>query len=129
VSRELEGLRAGYDALWRHRDFDTAFGALPDDFESRSEFGLDFDSRGPEEFARRFRDWFELWDQLDSSYELEDLGGGRVLVDVVTRGRGQASGVEAEMKFTQVWRFEDGVARDVVWYESREQALADLRAQ
>jgi hypothetical protein len=68
VSRELEGLRAGYDALWRHRD-------------------------------------------------------------VVTRGRGQASGVEAEMKFTQVWRFEDGVARGVVWYESREQALVDLRAQ
>ena len=125
MSQELDALRSGFDAWWKRGDT-AGFDALPDDFESESRFGLDFRARGREEFVALFRGWKDLWDGLKTNYEFEDLGDGRVLADVVTRGRGPASGVEAAMSFAQIWSFESGVPRRVVWYESRDQALADI---
>ena len=127
MSAELEALQRGYDTWWKEGD-PAAFAALPDDFVSESRFGLGFSSTGREEFARMFREWRDFWQELDSSYEFEDLGEGRVLVDVTTQGRGAASGIATEMRFAQVWTFEAGTPRRVTWFASRDQALADSDA-
>ena len=127
MSAEVDALRWGFDAWWKRGDV-AGFAALPDDFESESRFGLDFSARGREEFIGLFRGWRELWEGLESAYEFEDLGEARVLVDVFTRGRGPQSGVDAAMSFSQIWFFEGGTPRRVIWFETREQALAYLES-
>ena len=127
MSQQLRALQWGFDAWWKRGEF-TGFEALPDDFESESRFGLDFSCRGREEFMELFRGWKELWEGLETTYEFEEVGEGRVLVNAVTRGRGPQSGVDAAMSFSQVWFYEAGAFRRVIWFGTREQALAYLDA-
>lgn len=128
MSEELEALRRGFRDFWERGDW-SAVQNLPRDFVSESDFFFEFRATGPEGFERIFRDLLESFPNAFSNNRFEDLAPGRVLVEVVTGGRAAASGVETQMEFVQVWRFEDGVPRRVDWYRTREQALAAEAAE
>jgi ketosteroid isomerase-like protein len=123
VSQDLEALRAGFEAFWEHADW-SAVDTLPDDFVSVCDFSFAFNAAGREEFTKVFRDLRETFPDNFSNNRFEDLGPGLVLVEVETGGHGATSGIEAKMEFVQLWRIEDGVARSVHWYRTREEALA-----
>jgi hypothetical protein len=123
VSRELDGLRRGFEAFWERGDW-RAFAGIPDDFVSESDIFFEFSGTGREEFVRIFRELRETFPDNFSNNRFEDVGPGQVLVEVETGGQAAASGIEARMEFVQLWRFEAGVPRRVEWYRTREEALA-----
>ena len=64
MSRDVETLRGGFDALWRQGDW-SVFEVVPEDFEWKIHGGLEHSSgTGPESFERVFRDWVEVWENL-----------------------------------------------------------------
>ena len=133
MSRELDRLRAGLDALWERGDWEASFGVLEPDFEWTPPPSLPDAGTGPwrgrREFERMFRDWLETWEEHQISYELTDLPDGRVLVETTVSGRGRGSGAEVTMSTAQVWEFEDGRPVRMRWCGSRQEALDSGRAQ
>jgi ketosteroid isomerase-like protein len=120
----VERLRRGYE-LW------LATGDFPDD--THPDFVWDMSTfRGwPErptypgsEGAREFlANWNAAWE--DWELEVEDYidAGERVIAIVRQRGRSKTSGVSVEMRFGQVWTFQDGKQIRMQMYASPEEAL------
>jgi ketosteroid isomerase-like protein len=133
VSRELELLKGGFDALWLRGDWEAGFGALEPDFEWTPPPGLPDVGAGPwrgrKEFERIFREWLDMWEDHEIEYEFTDLEPGRVLAENSVTGRGRASGATVTMATAQIWEFEGGRPVRMRWYLTREEALASLRAQ
>ena len=80
--------------------------------------------RGHEELRRFFRNYHEMW--ADLQHEIDELieVGSRVVTVIRVRGRGDASGVEVEWTGNAaVWTVRDGRVIHVVWFASREEAL------
>jgi len=76
------------------------------------------------EGAREFlADWTAAWE--DWELEVEDYvdAGERVVTIVRQRGRSKTSGVPVEMRFGQVWTFQDGKQIRMQMYASPEEAL------
>jgi ketosteroid isomerase-like protein len=85
--------------------------------------------RGHDELRSFFRAYYEMWERLE--HELSDVQevGSTVVAVVTVRGRGRASGVEVEWtENTGVFTVRDGRIVKVVWFASREEALAEARA-
>jgi hypothetical protein len=98
------------------------------------EFVIEFDGGGPLEESRHdgLNDWMSVWRRWLSAFddyrlevgEYEQLGAEVVLVDVVDRGRGRASGLEIDLAQTQVWRTREGRLLYCGVFADRGRALA-----
>ena len=116
---DLERFKAGYmrnaDAVNR-RDIDAAFGwispgfewhvlgeAMPADVRPLAPPVL----RGPEEVRKYFEHLVGDWDYHLEPRSFEDPGDGTVVVHAVGVIQGRASRLRGEVRFTQVWRFDD----------------------
>jgi uncharacterized protein len=127
-SREnVELVRRIFEAGAR-RDSATALGlydpALVWDV-SRLE-GADFEGgvfHGHDGLRRWFREWFAAWENVRNDLE-ELIDAGDSVISVTTqRSRGQASGVEVELKQYAVWTIEGGKVTRVTWFQTRDEAL------
>ena len=79
--------------------------------------------RGHDGLRAFFRERQESWESVvDECADLIDLGD-RVISEVVTHGRGRASGIDAEMKHYGVWTIHDGKVTRVEWFQRRDEAL------
>jgi ketosteroid isomerase-like protein len=79
---------------------------------------------GHEGLRRFFREWHEAWEEIEYDYEeLIDAGDEQVISVVTRRGRGRASGVDAEVRLALLWALRQGKVVRVVWYPSRAEAL------
>jgi ketosteroid isomerase-like protein len=85
--------------------------------------------KGHSELREFFRRYYETWENRDDTLEeLIDVGEHVVAV-VTTTARGRTSGVDVELKRNAgVWTVRNGRVVRVVWYPSREEALAAARA-
>jgi ketosteroid isomerase-like protein len=126
MTRDLLGpLRRGYDALWREGDLDAAVAGLRPDFEWVVPGHPEGDvRRGAEAIKTFFREWLEPWEEYDIDYDLRALDDERVLAICRMRGRGRQSGAEVEMRFAQLWQFEDGRPVRMVFYNDADKAKA-----
>jgi ketosteroid isomerase-like protein len=125
----VEIVREVYEASAR-RDRDAVLSLYDPDVEwdvSQHPMGKVFEQgtrRGHEGLVGWFRDWYEVFEDFEHSLdELIDLG--ELVVSVGTdRGRGRSSGVEVARTICGVWTVRDGKVVRVVWFPSREDALA-----
>ena len=80
--------------------------------------------RGHDALRRLFRQYYEMWENLeDEVTELIDAGDTVVSV-VNTRARGRASGLEVEWAGNSgVWTLRAGKVVRVVWFSNRADAL------
>ena len=127
----VEIVRRVYDAAAR-RDTEEVLALYHPDVEwdgSRSRWAEVLPGtaqfRGHEELQKVFRMYYEMWESFeDDVQELIDSGDNVVSV-VTSRGRGRASGVDVEWAGNSgVWTVRDGKVIRVVWFPSREAALA-----
>jgi ketosteroid isomerase-like protein len=130
VPREnVEIVRKVYDAAAR-RDALTLLGFYDPEVEfdsSRVHGSLMGGAvyHGHEGLRRWARDWYEAWELIE--YDVEELidAGEHVIAVVTVRGRGRASAAEVEWtRHGGVWTFRDGKVVRVVWFPTREEALA-----
>jgi ketosteroid isomerase-like protein len=121
----IERVDRMYELVWRERDLDAAFAALPDDFEWVVPGHPEGEVRhGPHAVKDFFRDWIDQWDEPDTEWQLELTRPDTVLALVITRGRGRASGVPVEMSFAQVWTFRGGEPARMVLYPDPDKGRA-----
>ena len=77
-------------------------------------------------------DWLTRLDETIEAYEVEVLDveemGDYVVVSTHQRGRGRASGIEIDHRFTHVWTLRDGRVVHVTGFNERAEALAAARA-
>ena len=85
--------------------------------------GLYVGHAGVREFFRRWAGTWESWHFHPE--RLIDVGDGRVVVDLFSRGRGKGSGVEVENRPGQVWTFRNGL---VVRWENYSTLAEALKA-
>jgi ketosteroid isomerase-like protein len=114
-----------YDRFWKQGDW-SIFDDLDPDFRSVMQIGPEATQRGPREFEQLIRDWIGTWDDNQATYEVTDLGGDHVLLECHLTGRMRGSEARLEMDLVQLWTIRDGTPVEVGWYESREDALAEL---
>jgi ketosteroid isomerase-like protein len=107
---QIEQVRSVVDAV-NHHDLSTLTAMTSEEFEFRSTFAA---SEG-----RVFRgrpgvsDYFDTLDEVfdDMQIEIEritDAGEDRLVVVVLVKGRGKASGANVEQRNGQIWRFRGG---------------------
>jgi ketosteroid isomerase-like protein len=81
--------------------------------------------RGHEGVRRFFREWHEAWDSVDYDFdELIEAPGEHVVAVVTRHARGRASGAEVTLDLALLWTIRDERVVRVVWFSSREEALA-----
>lgn len=126
-SENVEVVRRVYDAAAR-RDSETVLSLYHPDVELDST-RLRVDAaalyRGHDGLRTFFREWNEAWESID--YEVEELidAGTKQVVSVVTRhGRGRSSGVEVAVRVALLWTVREGKVIRVIWFRTRDEALA-----
>ena len=67
-------------------------------------------SRGHEQVRRYVEDWLATFEGLRLDLEEPEEIGDRVTVAVRAHGRGRASGLALDSRFSQVWTLRDGKA-------------------
>ena len=125
MSENVDRVRKGLGA-WRQGDVETALAmAHPEIVSVRTAPLPDPQTyHGHEGIFQMYADWTTDFDQFEMfADEVEDLGQGRVLVLMVQRGTGKASGVEVVGRFWFLFTFRDGLATRQEAYATREQAL------
>lgn len=81
--------------------------------------------RGPQGVATWLRDLYEAWESFEmSTDEVLDAGDDRVVCVLIARGKGRASGLEVEHRPAGVATLRGGRIVRIVWYPTREEALA-----
>jgi ketosteroid isomerase-like protein len=124
---DVELVREGFRAFEREGT-EGLIRFLHPDFEMTTPAGLAAEPdtyRGHEGMRRYFESFYEVMDDIRFDLlELEDLGGGRVLVESVLRARGQVTGIETEQYVTQVWELDGGLARRVYPFATPQEARA-----
>jgi uncharacterized protein len=83
--------------------------------------------RGHEEVRGYVEDWFATFEGLRIDVDEMTEAGDQVLAVVRGHARGRGSGIEVENHYCQVWTLHEGAAVDMREYDTREQALADLK--
>jgi ketosteroid isomerase-like protein len=130
VSREdVEVVRRAYDAAAR-RDATAVLALYDPEVEwdvSRGPYGEVIGQsavyHGHEGLRRWFREWHEAWENVEDICE-ELIDAGEHVISVETqRGRGRASGIEAEWTLYAVWTIRAGKIVRVAWFRTREEAL------
>jgi ketosteroid isomerase-like protein len=83
--------------------------------------------RGREGLREYVQKWEEAWENPRSEVEgLIDPGGDQIAAMVRVRGRGRASGLEAELRLIEVMTLRGGLLTQLVAYQDLSQALAEL---
>ena len=78
---------------------------------------------GHEGLRSLFREFREVWGEINFDYE-ELIDAGERVISVVTRHvHGQASGVALDQRFSLVWTLRGGKVARVVWFRTRAEAL------
>jgi ketosteroid isomerase-like protein len=109
MSEMLRILERGYQLIWREDRLEDALRGLGDDFEwIVPDHPEGARRQGPDAAIEFFDDWGSQFDDLEVSWELEDIGAGRALALTSTTGRGRVSGAPVEMRFAQLWTFREG---------------------
>ena len=89
-----------------------------------ADFMMSGQAHGVDEVQRAFRDWYEVFDNVEADVD-ELIDAGEHVISVFTyRGTGRTSGVEVEWKhMAGVWTFRESRIVRVAWLRTREQAL------
>jgi ketosteroid isomerase-like protein len=108
MSERLDALDLSYRLIWREGDLDTVIATIDDDFEWIVP-GLPDEPvrRGPEQVRAFFEDWMNEFPGLDVGWELHDVDETRAIAYIRMHGVGRASGVPIDMRYAQVWTFDD----------------------
>jgi ketosteroid isomerase-like protein len=122
-SRICRILDRGYTLIWHEGELEQALRGLDEDFEWEATDYLDEGARrGPDSVIRFFRDWIDVWDDLEVEWQLEELDSERALAIVDMRGRSRGSGVPGAMHFGQIWEMRGGRFKRMTMYTDAEQA-------
>jgi len=79
------------------------------------------------EGAKQFlAEWADAWDDWEMEVEEYIDAGERVVVIVNQRGRSKGTGIPVEMRFAQVWTFQDGLGIKMLMYADPDEALEDV---
>ena len=89
--------------------------------------GSEFEGR--DEWMRLWRDWLAAWDEYELVHRDYVRFGDQVVCDLVHRGRGRGSGIEAEITQSVLWTIRDGRGARARMYETREDAVDVARAE
>lgn len=124
VGANLDLVKKGL-AAWREGDIDVALGiAHPDIVSVRSAPLPDPQTyHGHEGILQMYGDWTTDFSRFEMFPDSFDEIGERVLVEMVQRGTGKASGVEVVGRFWFLFTFSDGLAVRQEAYATRDQAL------
>jgi hypothetical protein len=129
ASENVEGLRAGYEALTQTGKWPAELMPLDDDFELHQDPVLD-DARvfrGSDAPAALLALTAESFSEPAVHAErLVEAPAGEVVVFVRITGRGRASGIAIDRRQAHVWRFEERRARVMTVHGSPEEALRAL---
>jgi ketosteroid isomerase-like protein len=80
--------------------------------------------RGLEDLRRFFREYYEVWENLDDNYDDLFAVGEQVISVATVSGRGRASGLEIQLSDQAgLWTLRDGRVIRVVWFPTRAEAL------
>lgn len=130
MSREnVEVVRRVYEAAGS-RDAATVLSLYDSDVEldnTRLEIADDAGGiyRGHDGLREFFRDWHQAWENVEYDYdELIDAGDDKVVAVVTRRARGRSSGAAVELHAALVWTLRNGRVARVVWFRTRQEALA-----
>ena len=83
---------------------------------------------GPDGLLQAYSDWTADFSEFEmETGEIRDTGDG-VLVELIQRGKGQASGIVVEGRFWAVYTLADGLVTRQDIFNSEEQASAWARA-
>ena len=122
-SRIVRILDRGYSIIWRDGRLEDSLRGLDEDFEWEATGYLDEGvQRGPDSVIRFFREWLDVWDDLEVEWELEELDPERALAVIHMSGRSRGSGVPGEMHFGQIWEMRDGRFKRLRTFTDIEQA-------
>jgi ketosteroid isomerase-like protein len=119
----IEIVRRGYDA-WNRGDLGAVLELVDPEFEWEPvEIPWSGTMRTRAEFESYLRSLRRIWETF--RLELEELReiGDAVLVVVLERARGRASGVEVEQRMVHLWSFRNRRARRMQTFFSIRQAL------
>lgn len=123
MSDTIRQLNRGYELIWREGQMERALGGLPEDFEwvvpGHPEGPV---WKGPDAAIKFFREWAELFEDLNVEWEITEVAPGTALAVIDMRGRGRESGAPVEMHFGQLWTFREGRARRMVFYDDLDEA-------
>ena len=122
-SRIVRILDRGYSIIWREGRLEDGLRGLDEDFEWEATGYLDEGvQRGPDSVIRFFREWLDVWDDLEVEWELEELDPECALAVVHMSGRSRGSGVPGEMHFGQIWEMRGGRFKRMRTFTDIEQA-------
>ena len=120
----LSLVQAMYEAV-NTRDWDAGFGLLADAFEWH-EPAQAFHSgthRGFDDIRQRLEEQLEVFDELTIEPEEFHELGELIAVPVGQRARGEASGVELEIRIGHLWTVRDGKIARLDVFAARDDAL------
>jgi ketosteroid isomerase-like protein len=110
-------------------DFEGAIELLTDDVEfDWSRRMLDGEVVTGQDAVRRYlQDAHEIFDEIHiPSEDITDLGDGLVLLYGTARFKGHKSGLDVEASAANLWTVRDGKVARFRFYQTREDALADV---
>jgi ketosteroid isomerase-like protein len=107
----IDVVRAIIDALNRG-DVDGMLERMDPDFEWRplETSPVANVSRGHRQVRRYVEDWLSTFESLRIDLEACEQVGDRVIVPVRAHGRGRASGLALDARFSQIWTIREGTA-------------------
>jgi ketosteroid isomerase-like protein len=120
----LSVVQAMYEAV-NTRDWDAGFGLLAEDFEWH-EPAQAFHTgthRGFDVIRQRLEEQLEVFDELTIEPEEFHEYGELIAVPVRQRARGEASGLELEIRIGHLWRVRDGKIARLDVFPARADAL------
>jgi uncharacterized protein len=120
----LSVVQAMYDAV-NTRDWDGGFGLLAEDFEWH-EPAQAFHTgihRGFDVIRQRLEEQLEVFDELTIEPEEFHEHGELIAVPVRQRARGEASGLELEIRIGHLWTVRDGKIARLDVFPARQDAL------
>ena len=116
-------------SAFNRADFDTAISMLTDDVEfDWSRRMLDGEVVTGQDAVRKYlQDAREIFDEIHiPSEDITDLGNGLVLLVGTARFKGHVSGMDVEASAANLWTVRDGKVARFRFYQTREDALADV---
>jgi ketosteroid isomerase-like protein len=119
-------MRRGFEAL-AEGGIEGLIPFIDRQFETTTPAGLaaEPDTYSGHEGVRRYwRSFEEIMDDVRFEPQRMTTLGDGVLIDLVVRARGKATGIEVEQHLAQVWELRDGKAISAETYASEEDAIA-----
>jgi ketosteroid isomerase-like protein len=125
-----ETVRQMYEAFNRG-DFAAALESLHPDAELHQPSEMpDAESfYGRDEFARGLRLWLSAWEEPRFEPEEVTGTGDDVIMRVLVRGRGKASGIDSAVERFHVWRMRDGRPQRCIVCLTRAETLEAVRLE